>query len=198
LPRRAVALAMIGSMALCACGATRSPVVATVQGRTITEGALSHWTGIKHSELQGSSKPSSLDLAQVKQKALAFLITADWLEGEAAAQGVSVSASEVEASYRELLNGPTGQALAASLNRRGISSTDELLLLRLGALAQKLRAKIGASGQSPSPAAGQQRINAFLVAYRQRWKQRTSCRPGYVIAECKNGPPLSGAPARGP
>jgi hypothetical protein len=37
----------------------------------------------------------------------------------------------------------------------------------------------------------QQRIRAFTVAYRQRWKRRTTCEPGYVIAECRDGPPLS-------
>jgi hypothetical protein len=42
----------------------------------------------------------------------------------------------------------------------------------------------------------QQQVNAFIAFYRQRWKQRTVCQPGYVIAECRNGPPLTAAPAK--
>jgi hypothetical protein len=40
-----------------------------------------------------------------------------------------------------------------------------------------------------------QHLDAFTAAFRQRWKQRTICEPGYVIAECRNGPPLSASPA---
>jgi hypothetical protein len=44
--------------------------------------------------------------------------------------------------------------------------------------------------------AGQQgQIRAFIAAYRKRWKQRTVCQPGYVIAECRDGPPLTHSPA---
>jgi hypothetical protein len=194
---RGAVLAAVGSIALSGCGGASTPVVASVHGSVITEGALAHWTRIKRAELQSSSKPSSLSSVQVKQKALAFLITADWLEQEAAAEGVSASRTEVKASYEQLLNAPTGSAVAASLARRGMSSADELLILRLGALAQKLRAKITASRQGLLQAGGQERVSSFIAAYRARWKQRTTCRPGYVIAECREGPPLSGSPARG-
>jgi hypothetical protein len=139
---------------------------------------------IKHAELQGAA-------GQAERKALAFLITADWLEGDAAAQGVRVSPSEVESSYHELASGPTGSAFVASLKRRGMSSGDELLVLRLGALAEKLRAKVIGPTNS-SPAARQRKVQAFLAAYRQRWKLLTTCSPGHVVAECRSGPPLSG------
>jgi hypothetical protein len=174
-------------------------VVASVQGSPISADTLAHWTGIKRNELQNSSTPASRSsLVQVERRALAFLITGDWLEKEAAAQGVSVSPSEAEASYQQLLNGPTGQAFAASLKRRGISSADELLLLRLGALAQKLRTKIAISQHSVSATQIRQQVRAFIAAYRRRWKQRTTCQPGYVIAECRDGPPLLGSSGNGP
>jgi hypothetical protein len=184
---------LAASIALGACGSSRAPEVASVAGKPITTRDLSHWIAIKRAELEASAKPESLSSADLKQRALAFLITADWLEGEAAAQGVEVSASEADATYGELLNGPTGRAFAAGLKRRGLSRADELRLLRLAALAQKLRDKLGASVQNSQGAAGRQRISAFLAAYRERWKRRTTCRPGYVIPECSDGPPLSGS-----
>jgi hypothetical protein len=167
-----------------------------VQGAVISGNALDHWIAIKRVELQSSSQPPA-SASQLKEKALAFLITAAWLEREAAAEGLSVSPSEVNATYQRLLNGPTGPAFSAGLKSRGLSSADELLLLRLDALAGKLRTKIELNHPSGSVTQTQQRISAFTAAYRQRWKQRTTCQPGYVIAECRNGPPLSGSSEHG-
>jgi hypothetical protein len=172
--------------------------VASVQGTPISRDALNHWVGIKRAEAQSSSTPTSASDVELRKKALAFLITAHWLEREAAAQGLSVSTSEVNATYQRLLNGSTGQAFAASLARRGISSADELMLLRLGALAQKLRLKIALSEPGVSQGQIKQRIGAFIAAYRQRWKQRTVCQPGYLIAECRNGPALPRLSGSGP
>jgi len=207
MPRRvsgAAALAVVavvGSAALLGCGTTKAPAaaqaVAAVQGSAISAGALAHWIAIKRSELQSSSKPTPTIPTQVREEALAFLITADWLEKEAAGQGVGVSASEVDATYQQLLNAPTGQSFAASLKSRGISSADELRLLRLAALAQKLRTKIALSYHSASTTQARQHISAFIAAYRRQWKQRTTCRQGYIIAECSNGPPLPAAPESG-
>jgi hypothetical protein len=124
--------------------------------------------------------------AQLRDGALAFLITADWLQAEAAAQGVSVSPSEVDAGYRQLLNGPAGPSFARRLRRAGMTRADELLQVRIERLAQKLRTKIGAGRP--------QLVSAFIAAYRKRWKQRTTCQPGYIVAECRNGPTLPASP----
>ena len=69
---RATVLALVGSMAFSACGTKGAPVVASVQGSTISPGALAHWTAIKRIELQSSSAPASAS-SSVQQKALAFL-----------------------------------------------------------------------------------------------------------------------------
>jgi hypothetical protein len=218
----AAVLALVGPIVLPGCGTTGSAGVASVQDRIIFRSALSRWTAIKRAELQSSSALASTP-GSVQRTALAFLITADWLEGEAAAQGVKVSASEVDANYRQLLNSPDGQAFESSLKRRGMSGADELFELRLVKLSLKLRAKIAGGydrvsasqiaayyrthrGQFPREslnaatpairqallqAGGQARVSAFIAAYRDRWKQRTTCQPGYVIAECRDGPPLA-------
>jgi parvulin-like peptidyl-prolyl isomerase len=314
-------VAVSGSTALSECGATKAPAVASVQGTAISRASLAHRTRIKRIELQSSPKLKSISsLAQAERKALMFLITADWLQAEAAAQGVVVSPSEVNTTYQGLLSGPTGQAFASSLKRRGLSRADELLELRLETLSQKLQNRIATGyggvsvaqlsryyrahrrefiqppsrrvllivtstpqaaqsakrelqrGDTPaavalrfsidptSRSAGglatfsrgtanptldraifrattgsligpvevssagsfyvfkvlssapggpeslsqatptihqtlqqagqQQQFHAFVAAYRQRWKQRTDCQPGYIIAECRNGPPL--------
>jgi hypothetical protein len=187
-------LSAIAAIALTACGAASAPPpVASVQGTPITQAALAHWTDVKRAEQQASPGAASSSESELKHKALAFLITSAWLEKEAAAQGVSVPASQTQASYEQLLHGPTGQNFANSLRARHMSKADELMVLRLGTLAQRLSARITGTALGTSAQARRQ-ISSFLTAYRQRWKQRTTCSAGYVIAECANGPAL---PAQG-
>ncbi len=212
-------------MALPGCGGTSPRVVASVQGSVISREALAHWTRIKHAE-SASSRASASTSSSAQQQALAFLITANWLQKEATAQGIAVSPSEVNTTYRQLLTGLGGQAFARSLKRRGMSREDELLDLRVIKLSLKMQNKIAAShgtvstakiasyyrthaGQFPhetltvaAPAirqtllqvGGPQRVSEFIAAYREHWKRLTTCAPGYVIAECGNGPPLPASP----
>jgi hypothetical protein len=218
------AIAVSVSIALSGCGPSGVPAVASVQGVAISQGALAHRMDVENARLQGASTRipvpdppryarciAAADVAQARLKrhrplskrrlrqrcarvysqlrdqALAFLITAGWLQGEAAAQGISVSRSEVDASYRQLLDGPAGQTFASRLKHSDMTSTDELLQLRIEKLSLKLRAKLATVRRQP--------LGAFVAAYRRRWKQRTTCRPGYVVAECRNGPPLPTVPA---
>lgn len=97
-----------------------------------------------------------------------------------------------QATLNRLRSGTGGASFTASLQRRGLSNADELFVLRLGALAGKLREKLGAGSSGSSAAAVQRRIAAFIAAYQRRWKQRTTCEPGYVIAECRAGEALPG------
>jgi hypothetical protein len=188
----------VAAIALAGCAVARTQTVASVQGTAISRAALVHWTRIKRLELHADSPPSrTSNPANAQRAALAFLITAEWLQGEAKAQGVEVSSAEVDSTYQRLLSSPTGPSFARGLGERGISGADELLLLRLQQLSNKLQAKIagGAAGASPEQAAARERrVAAFAAAYRRRWKQRTSCRAGYIVPECSNGPALPQSP----
>jgi len=172
----------------CGRGAGARPV-ARVQSAAISKSALLHWMAPKRIELEAASPARVPSETVVREETLRFLITTQWLEQEAAAQGATVAASETEALYAHLLSGPSGSEFAASLRRRGLSRADELEILRIGELAERLRAKISAPLRGASPTAVRARVQAFLVAYRARWRQRTTCEPGYVIAECRNGSP---------
>jgi hypothetical protein len=186
-----VAALACASVTLAACGSSSSAAVARVGGTSITKATLAHWMAIKRGELDGrggvgAPTPSE---AEVREKALRFLITSQWLQQEAAARGIAVAASDTEAFYAHLLSSSSGSQFAAGLKRRGLSRADELLVLRIGELAEKLRAQLTAPLRGAPASAIRHTVSAFIVAYRERWRQRTTCEPGYVIAECRNGPP---------
>jgi hypothetical protein len=222
---RAAAIGAAGAaIALSGCGASSgASAVAWVHGIPISRTSLAHRMEVENARLQGASvripvpdppgyprctaaaqaaqgrltRHRRLSAQQLRQhcarvytqlehKALAFLITANWLEREAATQRVAVSPREVAASYQQLLGGPAGQAFQRRLKASHMTRADELLQLRVEKLSLKLRGTIATTHQP---------LNAFVASFRRRWRQRTSCRPGYVIAECRNGPPLPAAPA---
>ena len=230
--RATAMVAATSSLLFSGCGSTTATSVASVQGTTISLADVAHWTRIKRLELQNSRASASPSRsAQPETKALVFLITADWLQEESRAHGIKLPSPEVEVTYRHLLNGPSGQSFASSLRSRGMSRSDELLVLRLQELSNKLEAKVGEDHYSVSAAQiaayysahasefrgrghprqtvaaatpairrtlleaqRKRRVAAFAAAFRQRWKQRTSCRSGYVVPECRNGPALSSLP----
>jgi hypothetical protein len=209
---------------LAGCGSSNGvPAVARVDGIAISRASLAHRIEVENARLQGASlripvpdPPSYLHCtvaaqaaqshlkrhpglspqqlrqrcarvyAQLRDGALAFLITADWLQGEAAAQGITVSHSEVAASYHQLLAGPAGAAFANRLTHDHMTGADELLQLRIEMLSLRLRERIAGRHQP---------LDGFVASFRRRWRQRTTCQPGYVVAECRNGPSLPSAPA---
>jgi len=220
----AATLALGGAVLLSGCGgAARPQSVASVQGSTISTAQLEHWAAIEQAEAQLS--PSAAGARQPRERALAFLITALWLQREAAVRGIEVSQAEVQATYQGLQRGPAGAGFAERMARLRLSAADELYQLRLAQLSLRLRAAVaGGVGSVPESqvaayyrahasqfagrgqtlsaaapaireqllaAARVQAVSAFATAFRQRWKRLTSCRTGYVIAECANGPALS-------
>jgi hypothetical protein len=216
LPRLCVAALAIGLLMLAGCGGgggdAGPPAVASVQGNPISYASLEHWIRVKNASLygpvaplpdpphyrrciagadalrarskhrplspQGLRKRCAGIYSQLEDKALAFLITAKWIEGEAAARGVRVSPADVEATYDQLRSGPAGHTFTANLRSQGMSKADELLQLRLESLSRGLGSKFAGPNGTLSP--------AKVAAYRRRWKQRTTCRAGYVVHDCRN------------
>jgi hypothetical protein len=223
-------LAIAGPLALSGCsstgssGSTGSTVVASIRGRPILYTTLAHWTAINRAE--GPSTPSSEAAAsEARAQALKFLITADWLELEAAAQEIDVPTAELVNEYERRRYGLAGRGFLDRQRALGLTRADGIRELRLNRLALKLRAKAEAGTNHVSAAeidsyyrahlrafrrgnqqetrteataavteavrriTRERRFNAFTTAYHQRWKAQTTCKPGYIVPECANGPP---------
>ncbi|HWH10907.1 MAG TPA: peptidylprolyl isomerase [Solirubrobacteraceae bacterium] len=101
------------------------------------------------------------------QQTMPFLITADWLQGEAAAQKISVSASTVASQLKQIeaAQFPTPTALAQFLQQSGESNNDLLYRVRVDALSNDLRTKITNGAPKVTPAAIQAYYNAHKSSY---------------------------------
>jgi foldase protein PrsA len=102
---------------------------------------------------------------------MAFLITTDWFEGEAAAEGIKVSTATVRAQLSQdeaatVAQGttPTAAALEQYLAAIGETSQDELYRIRGQVLSTKLGAKALAAAPKATPAeiATYYKANSYL------------------------------------
>ena len=113
--------------------------------------------------------------AEKKFEILDQLISADWVTGEAADLGVKVSAGEVANHFEALKNEqfPQGSEYKRFLAGTGYTEADLLARVRLMLLATRMRAARGAAARLRQP------------GYEQRWRAATNCRPGYIVADCR-------------
>jgi hypothetical protein len=114
----------------------------------------------------------------LRAQAVAFLIKAQWLVGSYREVGVTVNEAELTAFFKRFQaeNYPTESALHEYLAKRRLTLSDEMLLLKLDLLSQKGLQKINAGGQ---------KTYAKILAAEQRWNEKATCSPGYVVEHCK-------------
>ena len=146
------------------------------------------WLGSSKAPLtdrQTKSTPAQLKsrceqrLAELKKKALTFLITYQWLIGEAKDLGLIVSDAEVEKAVRRFQRSetPGSGEFQRYLSYAGMSVADAQYIQRLTVAGTKVQNGILAKR------AGQAR--QALAAFNGKWIAKTSCKAGYVVPGCK-------------
>lgn len=125
-----------------------STVVANVGGHVIDKATVDHWIAIE--ARAGKSIPSN----KLRQRALDYLITAEWITGGAAEKDVHVSDREVAQQFAKLRaqQFPASSAFRQFLTTTGESVADLMLTIRMQLTSAKLRAKLTASVRTPTQA----------------------------------------------
>ena len=148
--------------------------VASVAGTPIARAGYEHWLAVERA-LGGSSNPG--------HEALAFLITSQWVLGEAAARKLSVSAAEVKQRLAKVKQQsfPKASSFERFLSSSGETEADLLARVKVELLQERIaaQASAGKSGSQRSVT-----LAAFERAFQQRWKAQTTCKPGYVMEDC--------------
>jgi foldase protein PrsA len=165
--RRAIAAGLLTSTAvagLVACGAqARDAVVARVGQVTITSGAVEHWmTALA----EGRPPSSSTARNALREQALDFLISSDWLLGQAAADGLSLSETQVQRqlALQRSASFPGGLTeMEEFLKATGRTRADLLLQARTELAAAMLRQAV--AGRQPPVAEAQ--VVRFYARHRQ-------------------------------
>lgn len=155
--------------------ASTADAVATVSGTPIPKASYQHWLAVE-TALGANGSPS--------HQALGFLITSEWVLGEASARHISVSEAEVKQRYTQLVHQsfPKAGSLKKYLAKSGETEADLLARIKVELLASKIGAKVTAGKSSAQHAA---LLSSFEKSFHTHWKAYTDCKQGYVMEDCK-------------
>ena len=149
--------------------------VAFVSGAPIPKTSYAHWLAIEKS-LGATGSPA--------HQALGFLITSQWVLGEAAARHITVSEAEVKQHFAELVHKsfPKTGSLKKYLSKSGETEADLLARIKVELLASRIAAKITAGKSTAQRSA---LLTSFETNFHTHWKSLTVCHTGYVMEDCK-------------
>ncbi|HTA15865.1 MAG TPA: hypothetical protein VK781_13500, partial [Solirubrobacteraceae bacterium] len=149
--------------------------VAIVSGTPIAKSSYMHWLAVEKA-LGATASPS--------HQALGFLITSDWVLGEAAARHITVSEAEVRQRFAQLVHKsfPKAGSLKKYLAKSGETEADLLARIRVELLASKIAASVTAGKSAAQRAA---LLTGFESNFHAHWKGLTVCHAGYVMEDCK-------------
>jgi phosphatidylethanolamine-binding protein (PEBP) family uncharacterized protein len=149
--------------------------VAIVAGVPIARSSYAHWLSVEQ-RLGAAGSPS--------HQALGFLITSEWVLGEAAARRMTVTEVAVKQRFAQLVHRsfPKAGALRKYLAKSGETEADLLARIKVELLASRIAAKI-TSGKSSSLRTAL--LAGFEKNFQSHWKSLTSCKAGYVMEDCR-------------
>ncbi len=156
-----------------------------VGSQAIAGASYSHWlTVAKQANGQSAKGPPALSATELRSEVLAFLISSDWVKGEAEDLNISVSAAAVKKNFDRIRAAqfPKSGEFEAFLRTSGQTVADLLFRVELNLLSQRIQKHVVARQHS---AAGQQRaLSQFVKAFKAKWQAQTYCAPEYAVADC--------------
>jgi hypothetical protein len=166
-------------------------VLACVGATPITGAVFAHWAHVAkvagdQGAIETSAKgpPPSPTPAEITDEVMKFLISSDWVIGEANDLHLGVSERTVRRSFDQIRaqQFPHRGEFAAFLHESGQTVADLLFRVRLNLLSTRIEQK-ESSGHRTS--AGRERaLERFIVAFKKRWQSRTYCVTAYAVNDC--------------
>ncbi len=159
-----------------AASATTAAVKPVVPDPPDYTACIAHFKATAPKPAKGQSTPTEAqykaqceeEYTALKQQVLGFLISANWVIGEASNQGVTVSDKEVEKKFDELKTQqfPKEAAFQKFLASTGQTVSDLLLRVKLNLLSQKIQQKVSKEG---GKAVTQAQIEKYYNENKQRF-----------------------------
>jgi foldase protein PrsA len=172
-----MAVAANSSSASAAAAGKTAPKAVVPDPPTYTA-CIAHLEATAPKPAKGQTKPTAATLktqceqqyTALKQQVLGYLISANWVIGEASDQGVKVSDNEVKKQFNQIKSQqfPKEADFQKFLASTGYTVSDVLLRVKLNLLSQKIQAKVGKNaGKKPS----QQEITAYYEQHKSQYGQ---------------------------
>jgi hypothetical protein len=165
--------------------ASSAGAVATVEATPVTQATFAHWLAVTAALGGASGHAASASNAALKDKVMGFLLTSEWVLGEAAALGIDVSEAEVQKHLAEIQKKQFKKPaeLQEYLTKNHETMADLLLRVKLELLESAIAKQVTAAKHTA--AEKKAALASFQDAFEARWKARTSCAKGYAMGDCK-------------
>ena len=153
--------------------------MACVGYQSITGSIFRHWASVtKRSE--GKRANARVVIYQV----MGFLISSDWVIGEARDLNVRVSDVEAWRSFDRIRREqfPKSREFTAFLKSSGETVADLLFRVRVNLLSARIQRRIVA-GQHGTPAQ-EHGVEHFVSEFKSKWRAQTYCAPPYAVSDC--------------
>jgi hypothetical protein len=164
----------------------------------ITGAAFNHWAKVarKSDEPAGARKHGTkvrpLPVAITVSEVMGFLISGDWVIGEAAQLGIPLSEATVKRRFDHIRGQqfPRRREFRHFLRESGQTIADLLLRVRLNMLSAAIQKRVGASAKNPTDR--QRALSEFVRGFKARWRAQTVCVKAFTVADCGSTqePPL--------
>jgi foldase protein PrsA len=208
-------------------GATEKAVLPEPPNYTACVAHLAKGTAEPAKELKSEC---AAQYKSLQRSALEFLISSQWVLGEASSRGVKISDAELKKEFAKIKTQqfPSASEFDRFLSTSGETVSDLLLRVKVNLLSQKIEQKIikehskvteaqiatyykehssryttrgkhGRAGtQQPLSKAKaaikeqlistgeQSALSEFTKEFQKRWRAKTECRSGYVVAYCNS------------
>jgi hypothetical protein len=157
-------------------------VVACVGSQSITEATFRHWAHIEHNDEAPTKHHQSMGV--VVQNVMGFLISSDWILGEAQARNIVVSEAEVRHRFDHLRaqQFPKRRAFKRFLKQTGQTVADILLRVRLSILSERIQKSVEAGHHGAR--SRQSALESFVHEFKAEWTAQTYCAPAYAVQDC--------------
>jgi hypothetical protein len=159
-------------------------VLACVGSQAITGATYRHWETIAKAASETSPKDTPAAARELTSQVMGFLISADWVLGEANALRVHVSIGTVRHKFTELRKQqfPKSSAFRAFLRKSHQTVRDLQLRVQVNLLTQLIQKHVTAHHRGSTDQ--QRALSNFVQAFKIRWKAQTYCQAEYAVADC--------------
>jgi foldase protein PrsA len=160
-------------------------VLACIGAQSITGAAFSHWAAIaakaEGPPRKGHPPPSAV---AVKQEVMGFLISSDWVLGEARDLGVHVTEAEVRHRFDHIRDQQfhTRREFHAFLRASGETLGDLVFRVRLNLTSIRIQRHIVAGHHGTR--SKERALETFVVNFKRKWQARTACASQYAVPDC--------------
>ena len=153
---RRSAVALVAALLLAAPASAQSPVIATVEGSgEITRAQFDHWALLAARSRERRRVPprGTPAFRSIRRQVMQLLIQNLWIEGEARARGIAVTAEEVDRNFRiqRRQSFPRRGDFRRFLRDSGFTVRDIKYRVRLEALSNRLRRQVERTAPAVTP-----------------------------------------------